>query len=346
MAPLKRKKKKPARNWYAIGGYAMLAWAAVNSLLSMYRYGIDQGMYWWFCNLAMIGVGAAMVAQHRGWLVGFLAIASFTQTFWIIDNIWRVTVGENLLGLVEFMYQPGNPMDEFLVSHYHFFIIPTGVLALLFLKKKHDLPVWAVIATNAGIFGASYFLFPAEQNVNCIHEPCLWSLEHWRGPTYSIVFSSSVCAGCLFISWLAKRGLDRLKMTKWRKTVAIRAYAVTCGLALVLTVVDVAAKVRMPSFACDEVVGAPGQCRYTLEDSPETLRLVVKMENPELTAATCRAVVVQGPYEEKLAEERFALEAGESRDIRFLVPYPKEDVRARVVTRCTEYSRGTASQSP
>lgn len=344
MAPLKRRKKAPKRDWFAIGGYAMLTWAAANTFLSAYRYGIDQGMYWWFCNLAMIGVGAAMVAQHRGWLVGFLAIASFTQTFWIADNIWRVAFGENLLGLVEFMYQPGNPMDEFLISHYHFFIIPTGLLALVFLKKKRDLPIWAIIATNAGIFGASYFLFPPEQNVNCIHEPCLWSLEHWKGPVYSILFSSSVCAGCLFITWLATRALDRLKMNQARKRLAVRAYAVTCVLALVLTVVDIQHKMRMPFFSCDEVIGAPGQCRFTLEDSPQKLRLVVRMDNPEREAASCKAVVVHGPDETKLAEGSFALSAGESRDVPFLVPYPVADVRARVIARCVESSRATASE--
>jgi len=329
-------RKQPV-DWWAVGGAGLLLWAAANTLLSVHRYGLSAGMYWWFCNLAMVGTGAAIWLRHRGWLVGFLSIALFTQTFWIVDNVWRIATGENLLGLVEFMYQPGNPFDEFLVSHYHFFIIPTALFALFHLRHKHDLPVPAVIATNAFIFGLSYFAFPASQNVNCIHEPCLWSLEHWKGPVYSIVFPSIVCLGCLGMMAAIRRAHDRLRPTRADRALALKAYVAVCALGLLVTLVDIRYKLSLPAFACTEAPAeaqVEARCRFTLEHGPREMSLSYRLSNQGTGPAVCSpALTLEGNFVSLGGPVYLA--PSQSMDLRGTVPYPAGRAEGYLRTGCS-----------
>lgn len=314
----------------------LLAWAAINTSISMARYGIEQGVYWWFCNLAMIGVGLGLWFRHEGWLLGFLSIASFTQTFWIIDNIYRITTGENLFGLVEFMYQPGNPMDEFLLSHYHFFILPTGVLGLVLLKERKRLSHWWLAATNAFIFGMSYFAFPASQNLNCIHEPCLPALEKYRGPVYSLLFFAAVCAGCLLLSEVARRKLAKIKLRKADRELAFTAYGIVCALALVMTAIDVRHKLSLPRFACADgpVTGEVDvRCRFTLEHAPRVLALTYHIRNLASEPRECRTFLEHDGKKEPM-DERVRVEGRGEKDVRTLLAYPDGNVTARLTAEC------------
>ena len=124
------------RQFFKTIGYVFLLWAATNTYFGMVRYGWDEGMYWWFCNLCLGSMGAVLVFDHWGWGLGWISVALATQTFWITDNFWRIFTGKNLFGLVEFMYQPGNPFEEFLISHYHFYILPVGITYLFVTKGE------------------------------------------------------------------------------------------------------------------------------------------------------------------------------------------------------------------
>jgi len=175
-------------DWFIASGLFLGLWATVNTTVDIYRYGMIQGYYWWFCNLALAGTAYGLFTRSRGWLTGFLSIACFTQVFWIIDNISRTVFGGNLLGIVEFMYQPGLPMTEFLLSHYHYVSIPACLLALCFLPRKPNNSLQLVLIWNPLIFGVSYFAFPASQNINCIYEPCIPGLADYGGAIYSLLF--------------------------------------------------------------------------------------------------------------------------------------------------------------
>lgn len=323
-------------DFFRVGGGVLLAWAVANTYVSATRYGVDQGMYFWFCNLAMIGVGLGLWFRHRGWLLAFLSIASFTQTFWIVDNLWRISTGANLIGLVEFMYQPGNPMDEFLLSHYHFFILPTGILGLLLLRERRDAPWWAVAAVNAFIFGMSYFVFPKSQNLNCIHEPCVPSLESWGGPVYSILFFLFVCAGCLSISALARRTLDKWHLPDLARRYAVALYVAVCALAVATTLVDIHVKRGIPSFSCaapTEVGGVRIGCKFTLEQDIQVLSFVYTVDSRAAEQKSCRTFLEHDGKRELLSEN-VVVGPGERKDVKTELAYPRETTVARLTAEC------------
>ena len=145
--------------WFFFTGAFFILWGLANTYLSLERYGLASGEYWWFCNIALFAIGFALIAKSPKWIVSFLAAALISQTLWIADNVFRLLTKKNLFGLVEFMYQPGYPMDEFIASHYHFFIIPTALLSLFFLDKKKYSTISVTIGVGIVVFGLSPF-FP------------------------------------------------------------------------------------------------------------------------------------------------------------------------------------------
>ncbi|MBY0371741.1 hypothetical protein K2X33_13740, partial [bacterium] len=94
---MKRFFSKP--DYFAIGAVLFGIWGVWNTTLAVTRYGVDQGMYWWFCNLALLATAVGLWRRHRALLIAFLAVASFTQVFWIFDNLFRLFTGHNAFGL-------------------------------------------------------------------------------------------------------------------------------------------------------------------------------------------------------------------------------------------------------
>ena len=125
--------------WSRAAALFFLVWAVANTVFSVIHYGPETGTYFWFCNLGLWLLAAGFFLKSRSLLIAFLSTAIFTQSLLIIDNIWRVFLGKNLLGVIEYMYQPGVQMPEFLLAHYHYFMIPTVILALCFWPKEKPL---------------------------------------------------------------------------------------------------------------------------------------------------------------------------------------------------------------
>lgn len=325
-------------NWFRLGSSVFLAWTAVNTYLSLSRYGWDQGMYWWFCNLAMAGVAVALWLRHSGILIGWISIALFTQTFWVFDNLYRVATGSNLFGLVEFMYQPGLPMDEFVVSHYHFFILPAALFALFFLEEK-KVPMWVVVFINALIFGVSYFVFPAAQNINCIHAPCAPAIQHWAGTTYSIAFFAIVCSFCLAVS----RGLfcfyRRVRPGPRGKAQLTWLFIVFCLLGVAVSVYDVRYKRSIPAFSCAEPFEDDRvrvACDFTLDHAEKVMALVYRVDNRLDRTQLCTSFLEHDGQNEVLSSG-IVVGARKKLKLTTFVSYPTEEVRAHVWADCRPF---------
>ncbi len=198
------------RNLQLVGA-VMLVWGAANTAVDISRYGLAAGDYWWFCNLALVGVGFGCVIKDRGFVVGFLAICLFTQVFWIIDDLSILLFGTSTLGLSIFRYRSDFPLDEFLLSQYHYFTIPVAILGWACPDLKRGSPVARVAFFNPFIFGVSYFAFSAEKNINCIHRSCVDSLSYLRGPAYAFTFWFVLYV----IHLLVARRLEKARASLW-----------------------------------------------------------------------------------------------------------------------------------
>ena len=71
------------KGWFNVGAIIFLVWGVINSWFGISRYGFEQGMYFWFCNLALFAVAYGVWRKNPSWLIAWLSFALFTQSFWI-----------------------------------------------------------------------------------------------------------------------------------------------------------------------------------------------------------------------------------------------------------------------
>ncbi len=313
---------------FRASGLFFFLWWICNTYLDVVRYGIHEGFYWWFCNLALLGTSMGLFFRHRGWLTGFLSIACFTQIFWVIDNVYRVLTHENLFGLVEFMYQPGLPLDEFYLSHYHYFTIPVCIIALFYLPKKNSNALTLISIFNPLIFGVSYFAFPARQNVNCIHTPCFPGLDYLAGPMYSftfwfVIFLMHLAIGYSIENWFRKHDYSALAKMK-----AVGAFAVSIFAALFISYVDIGYKKSLPRFECRQEqnqTGAEASCGFTLDGKPNEMAFVYRLKNKEREPKVC-AVMARTRDITIPLQHNIVLGPNAEMEFRTFIEYPKHNL--------------------
>ncbi len=324
--------KRP--DWFNIGALVFGLWGLANTAVSIGRYGWEQGMYLWFCNLALLATAFGLWRRNRDLLLAFLGVATFTQPLYVIDSLLRLFSSTSLLGASEFMYQPGMGIGEFLLSRYHYFVIPTMAFALFRLPKGRSRLLTYIASFEVGIFSLSY-IFPFSQNINCIHESCFESLQY-AGPLYSLGFFllilSGNVAGSLAWDWVLGKAAAR---PEWGKKIAV-GFGVLLGLGVLLTGADTLYKKRLPKLTCAppfEDSGVRVQCLYTLEDEPGLVELTYTIENKLDVAQHCDARGdLFGEYEEM--KEALYLKPHEKIRLKALLPYPPQDAELKVAASC------------
>src|SRR4051812_24256411 len=97
-------------SWFTLGAFFFGLWGIANTWITVAHYGWDQGMYLWYCNVALLATAVGLGLKNRGLLLAFLGVATFTQPLYVFDSLWHLTTGNSLFAVAEFMYQPGMPM--------------------------------------------------------------------------------------------------------------------------------------------------------------------------------------------------------------------------------------------
>lgn len=319
-------------------GWALLAWATFSVTLDLARYGAAWGRYWWFCNLALIGIGYGIVTKDRGLLIGFVAIASYTQVFWIFDNLFVVISGKPRFGLVDYLYTPSFPMDEFLLTHYHYFTLPIAIIAILLMKEVKGSAVKKALLFNPLIFGVSYFVFPADQNVNCIHRSCFPGYESLQGPLYALGFWGAIFIVHLAVAWaLESRVFPFLRANFLAKRAVFSMMVGFCFLGCFLTYQNIQVRAAIPVAKCDnQTIGSVGvQCSYLKFSSKESLVMAYRAVNLSHSRVLCR-VEMTGHGARQLLHEQLPLEPESSLQLEVLLDTPKENTALRLDYWCVD----------
>ncbi len=322
------------KGWFFFGGVFFILWGLANTYLNLERYGLASGEYLWFCNIALFAIGFALVVKSPKWIVSFLAAALISQTFWIADNMFRLLAKKNLFGLVEFMYQPGYPMDEFIVSHYHLFIIPTMFLSLFFLSKKKYNTIPITIGVGIVIFGLSPF-FPYERNVNCSKVPCFNGLPDY-GIAYQIAFPLVFIAANTIIAVLLKNIHIKMLPSSKMKKIAVGIYIFTMALGAMVMYADIHYKESLPSFKCVkpyENGGVRIGCKYTSEIGNKRMLLSYDVQNMDAKKRACRSIITIAG-DEHVMQDNIIIEPFQKRMLEFEMPYPQASVIAKMSISC------------
>lgn len=267
---------------FFLSGIFLVLWSVVNVLVDVQEYGWAEGNYFWFCNLALFGMGIGLLIRSRGLITGFLSIASFTQTFWLIDNFYRQTTGASLFGLTDFMYRPGYPLSKFMLSHYHYYTLIIGVYVLCVMpKEKNRTLLWCAIF-NPLIFAVSYFAFSPEKNVNCIHSSCLPALIPGEGPLFSFLFWLGVFITHMGLAYAMNEFFLRLELSFANQKRVQTAFVMGLLIATGLSAHDVHYRLSLPKFACNSLVESNGiqtGCKNTKPFTDEKFLLSYFVKN-------------------------------------------------------------------
>lgn len=323
-----------SKGWFFFGGGFFILWGLANTYLSLERYGIASGEYLWFCNVALFAIGFALVMKSPKWIVSFLAAALISQTFWIVDNIFRLLTKKNLFGLAEFMYQPGYPMDEFIASHYHFFIIPTALLSIFFLRKEKYNIIPVTIVVGIVMFGLSP-LFPYERNINCSKTPCFNNVPDY-GIAYQIAFPFVFIAANTMLAVLLKNIHIKMPPSRKMKKIAVGIYIFIVVLGAMVMYADINYKESLPSFKCanpSENDGARIGCKYTSEIGNNRMLLSYNIENMDAKKKTCRSsIIIAG--DKHAMQDNIIVEPSHKHALKFEMPYPQASIIAELSVNC------------
>ena len=323
-------------NWLVIGGFIFISWGILNTWLSITRYGIEHGDYMWFCNLALFAIGFGLLIQNSGLVISFLSMALLTQSLWIIDNIWRLFAKKNLFGVIEFMYQPGYPLDEFVVSHYHFFIIPFAILALFFLKHKKHKTTKITFISGSFIFFASYLLSLPDKNVNCIKESCLPALMNFSGLSYSLIFPLIILLASSFLANFIQEAFLKAKVTKKQKKFAVFIFCIIFLSSLMFVMFDIQYKKTLPKFIClgpSENNGVKISCKYTTEFQDNQMWFVYLMESKSTEPSICTSKIKLNDKEEILQRNMY-IEPKKKYKLSSVFSYPNTDTFGKLFVSC------------
>ena len=328
------------KDWFLFGGLFFLIWAILNTVFAILHYGLDQGFFLWVGNIALFGTAYGLLRKDKDVLLHFLAITSFTEIFWALDNLVRLITHKNLFDLVEFMYQPGSPLVEFILAHHHFFTIPVLILAVCHLKdgKRHTLKL--AVAIYLSIYTASYF-FPVEQNLNCSHAPCFPSLVRLEGIRYTTaLFLIALTLGLTLKLFFQQFFSDSRISPLFQERVRTSFFVLT-GFLFLLTLFDLSYRNTLPRFSCkapysDDRIGIG--CKYTMDYSHDWLVLVYTLRNKTLKAQNCVSYIENEEKKDVLQDSLFVL-AGKTVDLSILIHYPKKDTHPSLSAVCTQAVR-------
>lgn len=171
------KNKSSIFNFFAVSGVLLFALWLFDLYLKISRYGLKSYDYVWICSLTLIFLSVGLIRRSSLLITSVFSIILVVQSVWILDYLWIIYFGYPVNGNAEYLFQTGYPIDEFLNSLRHLFIIPIGFYGWLMLRKPAK-KAW--VLTSAFVFSAlifSYFFTDPKINLNCVFRPCISFLK-------------------------------------------------------------------------------------------------------------------------------------------------------------------------
>lgn len=325
----------PKLFWKLIGALFIL-WGVLYEGVLVKHYGWDQGVYFWLCNVSVLLAGIALFQGSKNLVIALLSPLLLTQSVWLLDATLRAALGHDILGLTEQIYQPGIGLFEFGLSLHHFFILPTLIFAAFTLENKKGHPGRIILFLAVVLMSCSYFLFPAEQNVNCAHAPCIPDLEHMKGTQYAILFSTLVTTLSMGIARFFSRSLGMRVLSGKNQRRALFAYLAAMVLASTLSAASVYRKNAIPSFSCKgpwENQDVKIDCRFTTEYIRDWMVLQYRMDNKTNRLRECTSQI-EANGKKELLQDGLTIEPKSHLDISILIHYPSSNSQIQLSASC------------
>lgn len=306
-------------------------------------YGPAQGFYFWFYHLALLAIGASLFLRDRALLIAFFSASALPLGAYALDHLYRSFFGSSLLGLTDFLFNPGITLRAFLLGHSHFLIWPAAVFGFFFLpkeKKQLEKTLGYILFFHVSIWTVSYFAFPAYQNINCVQGPCMEGLR-LNGWMYTFVFIGTLFVVNLVLAWglnqLSFRALKGQKQ-KRREKFVFNVVAGCVGVLLLLTAFDWNTWRKSPHFRCEtayEDNAVRVGCDYTVEWGADKMMLVYSVLNKASHPRFCDSRIRVNGEEQPLHEGIWA-EPKTPTEIWVVVPKPSVETSARLIAKCRD----------
>lgn len=248
----------------------------------------------WFCSVMVLVLGIGFLLRSGMVLVAALAMMLVVQPPWLLDFFLQPG-GKSFDGMASYVYGPGFQPWQFLITLRHVFMIPLGVLGVALLGRKSRMAYVIVIAFIAALLLSSYAVPPSEENMNCIHEPCIPGVDFGlEGGAYSLAFYVVMTSlGLLFTAgvnaWMGYR--ERKSISGRERKAGWALVGLVFLLAIAGTVYAAAAYLGTPHYWCAQEEECPG-CEVELDclgarGSVEDPQMLYRMSNPSNKGYVC-----------------------------------------------------------
>lgn len=322
--------------FWKISGSLFIVWGVIYESILIHHYGWNQGMYLWLCNLSVVLAGIGLLLESKNLIVALLCPLFLTQSVLLVDLVTRALIGHDLLGLTEELYQPGIRLYEFAFSMHHLFLLPLLIFAAFLLENKKSTAGRWVLGLSLVILPLSYFIFPPEQNINCMHAPCIPDLEHLKGKQYSLIFGILFPLLCMGLARLFTRGPGTRVLSGKNQRFALYVYYASVLASIILSGVSIGRKSKIPSFSCTppwENADVRIQCRFTTEYIKDWMVLQYRLDNKTRRLRECSSFIEANGKKELLQDGLF-IEPASSSDISILIHYPAANSEIQLTANC------------
>ncbi len=175
---LARERKK-----YMVMGWFFLA-IQIFIILGVYKIGNNSILYW-FCNHTPIMFSLAFFFRKKEIIKSLINVGFIPQLIWTLDFTVRLTTGEVLLGITNYVFEK-NGFWVMLPILVHLFSTNMAIIVMHnenpTLKSLYYSLFYLVV-----LFLISILFTNPEANINCIYEVCGFDIT-FKGYTYLWVF--------------------------------------------------------------------------------------------------------------------------------------------------------------
>lgn len=132
----------------------------------------------WFCNAAAIGTAIAFLIHSRTLMSSVLIAATAAQAKWIYDFVLMVLFNESAGRTL--LYMDSSEMGYLVPAIsilLHFILIPLTFYGVY----KMGFSLWGIVMCLSiwvfSLLPVSFFMTPADSNINCVFYPCDLSFD-------------------------------------------------------------------------------------------------------------------------------------------------------------------------
>lgn len=154
-------------------GVLFIGWGCAAIAKSIYLSNYEQLLWACWIGFVLIGIGTL---KKNAWLVmSQLNILAIPWVIWSIDFVYYLLTRQSLWGITNYVFETATSTIDKTITIAHLVALPAALFALTLLEIKRK-DAWKISLLQVTALFVIVIAFSAatyENNINCIHHPCI-----------------------------------------------------------------------------------------------------------------------------------------------------------------------------